>query len=205
MKYDPDKHHRGSIRLKGYDYAQAGAYFITICANERECLFGEIVDGAMHLSEIGNVVEEEWLRSPKIRREIELDEWVIMPNHLHGIIIILPEPVVGGVGTHGRASLRRAPLNIGRASLRTGPGDEGCTPLRRKPRSVSSFVAGFKSVTTKRINILRNSPSAPVWQRNYYEHVIRSDADLGRIRVYISDNPARWDSDEENPANARQR
>ncbi len=112
MKYDPNKHHRRSIRLKGYDYSSAGAYFITICAYQRACLFGEIVDGMMQLNEFGQIVADEWLKSSEIRREIALDEWVVMPNHIHGIVFIQPveshNPVGvndNGVGANGRSPL----------------------------------------------------------------------------------------------------
>jgi len=173
MRYDAEKHHRRSIRLRGYDYAQAGAYFVTICTQNRECLFGEIVDGQVALNVPGEVVAEEWLRSARIRGEIELDAFVVMPNHLHGIVVIRD------VGAHGRAPLP--------------------SPPHRPPRSLGSFVAGFKSVSTKRINAIRGTPGVPVWQRNYREHVIRDDHDLGRVRRYIAENPLRWDEDPENP------
>ncbi len=100
MRYDPAKHNRRSIRLKGYDYSQAGFYFVTICCYQRQCLFGDIVDGVMQLNQYGEIVEKEWLRSPLIRQEIELDEYVVMPNHFHGIVIINP------VGANGRSPLQ---------------------------------------------------------------------------------------------------
>ncbi|CAG0961673.1 hypothetical protein ANRL3_00918 [Anaerolineae bacterium] len=182
MKYDPQKHHRRSIRLKGYDYTQAGAYFITICVHNRECLFGEIIDGEMRLNEYGQIVAEEWAKSSEIRKEIEMDEWVVMPNHIHGIVVIADSVGAHGVGAHGRAPLRAA-------------------HLQRQPRSLGSFVAGSKSATTKRINMMRGTQGAPVWQDNYYEHIVRNENDLNRIREYIINNPARWDADQENPSN----
>ncbi|MEW6568022.1 MAG: transposase [Chloroflexota bacterium] len=174
--------HRRSMRLKDYDYAQSGAYFVTICARQRECLFGEIAEGTMRLNNLGRIVEEEWLRSGFIRQEIELDEFVIMPNHLHGIVVITSVSPVGATG--------RSPL-LHRAA--SGPA----------PRSLGSFIAGFKAAATARINATRRTPGGPVWQRNYYEHVIRDDADLLRIRQYILDNPTAWDMDEENPNRRR--
>ncbi|WP_204141832.1 transposase [Halomicronema sp. CCY15110] len=182
MPYDPDHHHRRSIRLQGYNYSSAGAYFITLCTFQRQCLFGQIIDGVMQLNECGQIVFEEWLNSSSIRQEIEFDQWVIMPNHLHGIVLITP------VGAHGRAPLPEpAPRRVGVAY--------------RKPRSLSSFVAGFKSATTKRINTARNSTGTPVWQRNYYEHIIRSEASCQRIRQYIHSNPATWQDDQLHPSN----
>ena len=161
-------HRRRTIRLAGYDYTHPGAYFLTIDTWQYECLFGEIVNSMMILNEMGELVSEEWLKTPEIRREIQLDVFQIMPNHLHGIIII------NDVGAHGRAPL-----------------PNGSQPIRQ-PHSLGSFVAGFKSVTTKRINIFRDTPGAPVWQRNYYEHVIRSEDELEHIRQYILANPLNW-------------
>nr|BCX01830.1 MAG: hypothetical protein KatS3mg041_1876 [Bacteroidota bacterium] len=178
-RYDPEKHRRRSIRLKRYDYAQPGGYFVTICTYERAHLFGQVVDGEMVLNAFGRIVGEEWFRSAEIRAEIELypDEFVIMPNHIHGIVWI----VETDVGAHGRA-----PLHNGQ--------------LSRPPRSLGAFVAGFKSIVTKRINALRGTPGAPVWQRNYYEHIIRTEWALHAIRQYIADNPLRWHLDRYNPA-----
>lgn len=185
MKYNPDKHHRRSIRLKGYDYASGGAYFVTICTFRRHCLFGQIVDGEMQLNEIDHIVAEEWLQSRMMRKEIDFGQWVIVPNHLHGIVWIEPTDPVGANG--------RLPLQ------RMGQPQRGVPPM--KPRSLSSFIAGFKSATTKRINTARNSPGTPVWQRNYYDHIIRSEKSLQHIQQYIQNNPATWQDDQLNPAN----
>jgi putative transposase len=168
MTYDPTRHHRRSVRLPAYDYTQPGAYFLTVVTHQRQCLFGETVDGRVLLSGHGEAVEQEWLRSTQIRREIQLDAFVVI------------------VGAHGRAPLHRSPLRR--------------APLHRSPRSLGSFVAGFKSAVTKRINEMRGTPGLLVWQRNYYEHVIRNDRELARVRQYIVDNPARWEEDQENPA-----
>ena len=186
MKYDPEKHHRHSIRLKDYGYTQAGAYFATICTWDRVCLCGEILDGEMRLNDIGRIVTEEWARSCEIRQEIELDEWIVMPNHVHGIIVIVH--TLEDVRAHGRAPLQ-----------------QDKTVLHRKPRSLSSFIAGFKSGATKRINETRGTPGVPVWQRNYYEHVIRNEESLNEIRQYIAGNPMRWAEDEENPKNIKEK
>ena len=176
VKYDPTRHHRRSIRLPAYDYTQPGAYFLTVVTHQRQCLFGEIVDGQVLVSGYGEAVGQEWLRSTQIRREIQLDAFVVMPNHIHAIVI---------VGAHGRAPLHRAPLPR--------------APLHRSPHSLGSFVAGFKSAVTKRINELRGTPGLTVWQRNYYEHIIRDEEELNRVRQYIIDNPTCWEQDPENP------
>jgi putative transposase len=106
MRYDLSKHHRQSIRLKGYDYSADGLYFVTICTYQRNCLFGEIANGIMHRDEYGQIVAEEWLKSAEIRQEIELGEWVIMPNHIHGIVIIDRPKPVNSVGAQGLAPLQ---------------------------------------------------------------------------------------------------
>jgi putative transposase len=165
---------RLSLRLKDYDYASPGAYFVTICTKDRSLLFGDVLEGNMRLTDFGRIVDQEWQISAKIRQEITLDTFVVMPNHLHGVIFIKESDV----------------------------GATGGSPFRSGPRrhSLASFLSGFKSATTKHINNLRQSPGAPVWQRNYYEYVIRNEQSLHRIREYIANNPARWDFDRENPA-----
>lgn len=173
MPYNPDLYHRRSVRLKSYDYSQQGAYYVTICTFQRICLFGEIENSETRLNQIGLIVQREWLRSAQIRSNLSLDEFIIMPNHLHGIIMIESDGV--------------SP---------TTPRKPG---LVRPANSLSTIIWGFKSTVTKQVNWLRNSPDAPVWQRNYYEHVIRDEKDLERIREYIANNPARWAEDQENP------
>jgi putative transposase len=168
MHYDPNKHHRRSIRLKGYDYTQAGAYFITIVTQDRACLFGEVVEGEMRLNPFGEIVAESWQWLAMQYDYVELDEWVIMPNHLHGTIVI----------TDDRGGSRTAPT------------------VKRKP--VGRLIGAFKTVSTKRINEHRDTPGVPVWQRNYYEHIIRNEDDLEAIRRYIACNPLRWHLDREN-------
>jgi REP element-mobilizing transposase RayT len=174
-------HHRKSIRLKEYDYATPAEYFITICTYQRKWFFGEIIKEEMHLNPLGMIVREEWLRSQAIRPGIELDEFVIMPNHMHGIIIINETTV----GTHSCASLRGNTTSD--------------VSLRRQRRSLGSIIAGFKSIATKRINVERKMPYAPVWQPRYYEHIIRNDKDLYNVREYIINNPMKWHMDAENP------
>ena len=176
MPYNPDIHHRRSIRLPGYDYAQPGAYFITLCTRQRECLFGEIRDGAMRLNEAGQIVAREWRTTAQIRENIELDAWVVMPNHLHGILVI----------SDCRGTARCAP-----AIERFGQPVAG---------SIPTIVRSFKAAVTKHINNLHSTSAVPLWQRNYWEHVIRDKADLHRIREYIENNPASWELDALHPA-----
>jgi REP element-mobilizing transposase RayT len=170
-------HQRKSHRLSGYDYTLSNAYFVTMVTKDRECLFGRVFGDSMELNELGEIVLQEWLRTPEIRAEIGLDEFVIMPNHLHGIIHLRD------VGAHGGAPLRTPSTGV----------------AFRAPRSLGSFIAGFKSAATKRINILRHAPGVPVWQPNFYDRIIRDEDELNRIRQYIIDNPAEWAGDPENP------
>ncbi len=179
------KRRRKSIRLKEYDYTQPGAYFVTICTYRRAHLFGQVVDGEMRLNAFGKIVWEEWFRTAQVRPYVELfeNEFVVMPNHIHGIIWIVEHDV--------GATRRVAPT-----SRRVAPQP----PRGPVPQSLGAIIAQFKSVVTKRINTLRGTPGAPVWQRNYWEHVIRTERALNAIRRYIIENPARWHLDRYNPA-----
>ncbi|MCI0454365.1 MAG: transposase [Candidatus Dadabacteria bacterium] len=171
MTYDPDKRHRRSIRLKGYDYTHVGAYFVTICTQNRECLFGEVVDGEMQLNETGQVVADCWQWLGKQYPYIVMDEWTVMPNHLHGIIVIVDKECRGG--------------------SRTAP-----TEVKRKP--LGRLIGAFKTISTKRINEMRGTPGESVWQRNYYEHIIRDEETLNLIRQYVTENHLNWALDREN-------
>ncbi|MCI5160790.1 MAG: transposase [Candidatus Electrothrix sp. AX5] len=175
MKYNPDTHRRRSIRLRNYDYSQAGAYFVTICTQHRECLFGEITDGTMQLNAAGSIVADQWMKTGDIRKEIELDAWTVMPNHFHWIAVLID----------GKGTARRAPT-----TERFGKPVSG---------SIPTIVRAFKSAVTKHINILRNTPGMKLWQRNYWEHIIRDENELYRIREYIQNNPTRWQEDALHP------
>ena len=187
MRYDPNKHHRRSIRLKGYDYTRAGVYFVTIVTQNRACLFGHIVAGEVRLNAFGQVVAETWQWLATQYDYVELDEWVVMPNHLHGIIIIT-ETGDGGGGS------RTAPTVIG-TTVPTVVAPDAPT-VKRKP--LGRLIGAFKTVSTKRINEYRGTPGVVVWQRNYYEHIIRDERSLNRVREYIAANPLRWHLDREN-------
>ncbi len=182
MIYDPDKHHRRSNRLANYDYSKTGLYFVTLCTRGRECLFGDIINGEMILNDFGRIVQEEWCRSGTIRQEIELGEYIIMPNHLHGIIII----------SH--------PANAGAFGERPQQGCRSCKTVL-KPKTLGSLMSGFQSSVTRRINQIRKTPGISVWQRNYHDRIIRDERDLNRIRDYIQNNPLNWHQDKENPLN----
>jgi putative transposase len=156
MPFDRERHHRRSIRLHDHDYRSPGAYFVTMVTVNRTCLF---VDAALR-----SIVERSWLAIPLHFAHASLDVWVIMPNHIHGIVV-----------TH------EAPSSV---HLRAG--------------ALGAIIGTFKSVTTRRINQARQTPGEPVWQRNYYERIVRNDGELNRIRGYIAANPTRWALDREN-------
>ena len=238
MNYNQNIHHRRSIRLKGYDYSQAGAYFITICCQDKEVsTFGEIIDGKMILNDYGTIAYNEWGNTPNVRNNVELDVFVIMPNHIHGIIIL-------------NDNIRRGELN---SPIKLGDFESPRQGFKSPKGTVGAIVRGFKSSVTKQINIHRgelhspnissntqnygrgesNSPyispnngtheshspiispnsqnemgemispnlkgecNSPlhVWQRDYYEHIIRNDKSYQRISDYIINNPANWTDD----------
>ena len=180
MTFDPEKHHRRSIRLRNYDYSQPGAYFVTICTYQKQSWFEEIKNGQIYLNQLGKIVADEWLKTCKIRPNFKLDEWVIMPNHFHGIVIINDYS-----GDDQSLGARDAPLDLGARDA----------PLQQKPNSLSSCIAGFKSAVTKRINLLRQNTDTPIWQRNYYESILRDEKYLAVVREYIINNPKNWPND----------
>jgi REP-associated tyrosine transposase len=177
VRYNPDGYHRRSIRLRDYDYSQQGAYFVTVCTWQRECLFGEIDNGEMNLTEYGEIVMKCRNAIPDHFPYVTTDEFVIMPNHIHGVVFI--------VRARHAVPLRRI-------------GEQFAKPVSG---SLSTIIRSFKSVVTKSINTISDTPGMPVWQRNYYEHVIRDEDDFARIRQYIADNATKWGEDENNPVN----
>jgi len=183
MPYDPQKHHRRSIRLKGYDYTQPGAYYVTLCTEARQCLFGDVVKGEMRLNSLGHIAFTCWQAIPEHFPHVELDAFVVMPNHLHGILVI-SDTLVGA--TH--ASPLHHPNVL---SLR-----KPCGPT---PKSVGAIVGSYKSAVSKGINAICNTEGNSIWQRNYYEHISRDEESLHNIRQYIVENPWRWANDPENP------
>ncbi len=289
VRHGPERYHRRSIRLRGYDYRQRGAYFVTIVAQDRHCLFGNVDGNIVRLNEAGRVARMVWEEIPAHFPHVELDAFVVMPNHIHGIIVIASNDAVGTtasdpphvgathvgathVGATHASPLRPSPEPSRPSDPRRSPDppqigathaspvspspepsrpsdprrspdppqigathaspvspspepsrpsdprrppdppDMGAThmgathasPLPLRPsgpprRSIGAIVGSYKSVVSKRINELRGTPGAPVWQRNYYEHIIRDASSLNRIREYIANNPARWAQDADNP------
>ena len=197
MAYNPNLHHRRSIRLREWDYSGPGGYFVTICSYRRESMFGEIRNGRMDLNSYGEIVQQSWVDLPKHYHNILLDEFVIMPNHVHGIIVIVDDIVVDNTNSAVGASLRLAPTEI-RHDTQPAP-TERWNAMNHRP--VSEIVRAFKSFSARRINGLRDAIGVGVWQRNYYERIIRNEKELRRVREYIAFNPSKWAFDEENPEN----
>jgi REP-associated tyrosine transposase len=158
---------RKSPRLPTFDYTTAGAYFVTICTHQRRDLFGKVIDARTQLSEAGEIVEAEWYKTAGKRPYLHLDRHVVMPNHFHGIVIL--------------------------------DGSEAVRDIQRPgaPRSLPAIIGGFKAASSRRIALLSDHADRPVWQRSYYDRIIRNDRDLHTIRNYIDENPARWEPSSE--------
>jgi len=253
MKYNPQIHHRRSIRLQDYDYSSEGAYFVTMCTQNRECLFGEIVNGQMILNEHGKIVEQCWNDLPNHYDNIELDAYVIMPNHFHGIIFIndtidtvdnigaidvgaipvgaipvgaihespnvgaIPEsPNVGAIHvgaihespqqpdneSPNVGAIHESPQQPDNESPNVGAIPVGAiheSPRQRRKMLLPKIIGRFKMNSAKQINQIRNTSGVPVWQRNYYEQIIRNEKSLEKIRNYIINNPLEWYYDDYNP------
>ncbi len=186
---------RQSIRLKNYDYSQPGYYFITICTQDRIHRFGKIIDEKMRLNDAGEIVADEWEKTPIMRKNIQLDEWIIMPNHFHAII------TVGARCTRPPNNTR--PMNNTRPLTENGRTVNGRTVNGRMQSAptdswvvLGDIVRGFKSSVTKRVRQLPNMNDTRLWQRNYWEHIIRNENELNHIRNYIRHNPQKWETDQ---------
>jgi putative transposase len=188
--YNPDLHHRRSIRLQGYDYWQAGAYFVTVCVQERECLFGEVEDGTVRLNYYGQIAMAYWNAIPHRFVNAGLDAFVIMPNHLHGILVL-----ADGVGA--KNSQRKVNPTESRDSANSSP----LLPRGTIPGSLGAIVQNFKLISARKINRMRGTPGQKVWQRDFYDRILRNEDELFHAREYIALNPARWEEDEHYPHN----
>ena len=179
---------RKSPRLQGYDYASEGAYFVTICTQNRAYLFGDVVDGEMMLNTLGCIVETCWEDLPNHYHNIQLDAFVVMPNHIHGIIFISNHDVGAGFKP---ALTKPSPNKPAPAKpIPTKP-----APTTTKHHGLTEIVRGLKTFSARKINQLRDTPGTPVWQRSYHDHIIRDPRGLNNIRAYIATNPARWHAD----------
>lgn len=194
-KYNPNIHHRKSIRLKGYDYSQAGLYFITICVQDRECLFGHVENGEMMLNDAGRMVENEWLKLPQRFTNIELHEFVVMPNHFHSIIEIVGATLVVAQNDTGQPDMGQP--HTGQPENQKGQ-PQGIAPT--KPKTIGDMMGAFQSiVTVEYIRGVKQHGWQPfngkLWQRNYWEHIIRDEQSYQRISEYIINNPKNWNND----------
>lgn len=171
------KQNRHSIRLSEYDYSQAGMYFVTICTQDKACLFGHVINGEMVLNEMGNIVQDEWLRIEAIWSNVKCGAFVVMPNHFHGIVVI----------TKTVGVIHESPSQM--------------TVKQRRNMLLPKIIGRFKMQTSKQINLIRYMAGQKLWQRNYYEHVIRDEDDYLRIYEHINNNPLRWELDSLHPRN----
>ena len=200
MRSVPDRQrpHRRSIRLQGYDYSRSGAYYVTLCTQDRACFFGEVVDTDMHLNDAGRLVSDAWRALPDRFPPIVLDAFVIMPNHIHGVVVITGDntpvndkDVVGAGLVPAHDVVPAHDGSIVRATTRVAP-------------TLGDVIGAYKSVVTVQYARAVNTRGWPrfrkrLWQRNYHEHVIRNAESLNRIRRYILDNPQHWHEDRYNP------
>jgi len=167
---DPIYPYRLSIRMPSFDYGQSCAYFISLVAVDQQQLFGRIVNNVVELFDAGQIVQEEWLRTPSVRPGVYIDEYIIMPDHFHAILFIDME-------------IHRDQRTVG--AHRCAPANQ----LNRQPRTLGSLIAQFKATTTRRINEIRGTPEQKVWQRNYNDRIIRNEVELDKLRKYIRNNP----------------
>jgi putative transposase len=167
MPFDPNRHHRRSIRLAGYDYAQPGVYFVTICTQERRPVLASVDTTGHALTRIGQVVARCWLALPRHFPNVALDAWVVMPDHLHGILVL----------SNGEAS--------------PSPPRPSQRPNGTRPHSLNAIIQNFKSISTRKVNQLNGTPGVQMWQRDYYERIIRDERAFASIRRYIENNPAK--------------
>ena len=199
-------------RLREYDYAQDGAYSVTVCTDWRTHLFGRVTDGRVELNAVGRIVEKVWHELPEHYPHVELDAFVVMPDHVHGIVVFVGGDSEAGSDsgpTLGSATVGSRAEEAGYKPARTQDGtrpeeaglkpaptqdartqDEAPTKVRR--HGLSEVLRGFKTYSGRRVNGLRGTPGVAVWQRGYYEHVVRNEEDMNRIRQYFQENPLRW-------------
>jgi putative transposase len=212
MRFHPERHHRRSIRLKGYDYRQAGAYFVTICTQDRAFLFGQVVHDEMQLNDAGKMVYDVWNDLPAFYPSVQTDAFIVMPNHIHGIIILVGADPRVCPNADPRVCPAQPSVGVGpRACPDSGPrACPGQPQELGQPQEVAptlglpDVVHRFKTMTTKRyadgVKRLGWEPfRGRLWQRNYYEHIIRNEESLDRIREYILTSPMRWVLDRKNP------
>ncbi len=204
---------KNTLRLKSYDYSWSGAYFITICSYKKENIFGEIKNGLMHLNDFGKIIQNCWHQIPENHKNVKLDDFVIMPNHIHGIIWIVgaihESPNVtqaihespDAIQTiHKLSETNQAVHESHKDNSSQNNGVIRELPLRieRRKMLLSKIIGKFKMNSSRKINNICNSKGSHVWQRGYYDHIIRNDDDLNNTKLYIQNNPSNWDKDKNN-------
>ena len=200
-KFDSQKHHRRSIRLQEFDYSQPGAYYVTIVTWHREPLFGDVIEGQMKLNKAGDIVHWEWENLTRRFPYIILGAFVVMPNHVHGILIFHPSVGATRLDLNRKDSSNTSLLTrtVDDVNLKGSP-----LPHGPKPASLGAVIAQFKSHVTKRLWKMHSLIDTPIWQRNYYEHIIRNEKALQNITDYINGNPLMWQEDDENPLHLKE-
>jgi REP element-mobilizing transposase RayT len=174
-----------------------------MCVNDRECLFGKIVNGKIRLNEYGRIADACWRKIQDLRTHVRLDEFVVMPNHIHGILVLCDVPTGHFVGATDPVARDCKCMAEQRATHRVAPtnGNKQKRPLGPKCDSIGAIIGQYKSVVTKQINTIRKAAGKSLWQRDFYDHIGRNNKELFQIRQYIRNNPAGWDTDDENPDN----
>ena len=198
MNYNPNIHHRKSIRLKGYDYSQPGLYFITVCCEDRECRFGKIENNKMVLNENGNIAYNEWIKLSERFPNCELDVFQIMPNHMHGIISLnnvgagFTPAITPAINDNGQ------PQGLPPQNIMGNDKKAGASPAPATITTVGKIVGAYKSLVANeclKIYKSKNEIMRKLWQRNYHEHIIRNEQSYQNISDYIINNPAKWNDD----------
>ena len=206
MPFNPDIHHRKSHRMQRYDYRRPGAHFITVCTHNRESVFGGIMDGTMHLNAAGRIVQSVWDGISSNLPNVSLDAYVVMPDHFHSLVVITDS--VGAIHESPGCFVRQSPGCSVRqspgCSVRQSPGyfvpphrairesPLQMTFAARRNMIIPKLIGRFKMQTAKQINTLRNTPGNPLWQRDYWERIVRNESELQAIRPYIHNNPRKW-------------
>ncbi len=183
---------RNSIRLRNFDYTSSGAYFITICSYQREQIFGSIDDQKMQLNELGKIILEEWHRMGQLRENIVLDEFIVMPNHIHAIVCI--QPAVGAGLASPNLPMANASIQLAaaRKELFLSQTKTADPPMNASANSLGAIIGGFKSAVSRVARVRFDNPNLVVWQRNYFERVLRNNHELQAVRDYIKVNPSSW-------------
>lgn len=190
-RFDPQKHHRRSIRLQGYDYTQPGAYFVTIVTRRRELLFGDVHEDSVFLNTFGRIVDNNWRQLPERFKHVVLDEWIVMPNHVQAIVWLL-------ASGQDRDDINLLSL-LGLRNREWRSSEQPPDPKGPPPGSLGAIVGSFKSKCSDQINHLLKTSGESIWQRGYHEEILRNERHLQAVRVYIRNNPANWDHDPDNP------